>query len=308
MSQKFYKYIPFGSYARLSLYMLFKENSVFFSDKKFLNDPTDCNPAIQIDVDDARVRDYAEKIIFEDISIYPLRLKGVAQYIASGAGDAPTISDNYWAWRFYNNNLSNIKEGFSVEHIFAQEIVKFHIEEAKVFSLSRTCMEPKMWAHYADSHKGICLEFEVDDESGIKYRMGDVEYTTKRPIILASEIMAVPYGSDNAAKVLLFNKMFLTKSSGWAYEQESRLFIPKSEEKKGIVTLELPEGEYRRLSSIRVTGIVFGLNVSAENMDLVKGMNERVSKNKKATKSYRISPKENSYDLLRALEDDDIPF
>jgi hypothetical protein len=241
--------------------MLLKENSVFFADKKYLNDPTDCSPSIQIDVGDAEIHDYAEKIIFEDSTIYPKTITEAARQIANNATSIPTIKENFWAWKFFNLHSRRLREGETIERIFASEIVNFHIEEAKVFSLSRVPSEPRMWAHYGDSHKGICIEFEIDEGDKLKHRIGDVEYTTKRPMILASEIMAIPSSTDNAAKTLLFNKMFLTKSNGWSYEQESRLFIPKSEELKGIVTLDLPEGEYRRVSAMKITGIIFGLNI-----------------------------------------------
>ncbi len=307
MVKKYYKYMPFGAHTRLSLYMLFKENSVFFSDKKVLNDPTDCNPTIHIDSSEAHIRAYAERIIYEDMEIYPINIKDTAKYILEDTDSQPSPSKNWGAFLFYSENLDKIKNGESIYTLLARAIVDFHIEEAKVFSLSRTPIEPRMWAHYADSHKGICIEFEIDENKLNKYRIGDVEYTTRRPTILSTEIMSIPSGSDNAAKTLLFNKMFLTKSNGWSYEAESRLYIPKSEETSGIVTLNLPEGEYRRVSSAKITSIIDGLNINEENSNLVRSM-ALLSKGHNNITYKKIKLKNNSYDLEDYIPDDEFPF
>lgn len=304
---KYYKYMPFGPHTRLSLYMLLKENSVFFADKKVLNDPTDCNPNIEIDSDDASIHAYAERIAYEGLDIYPPIIRGTASHLASNETDSPSINENFGAWRFINSNQRHLKAGISLHHLFAKTVVQFHIEEARVFSMSKTALEPRMWAHYSDSHRGICLEFEIEDTAKSKFRIGDVEYTTKRPTILSSEVLSIPNSTDTVAKTLLYNKMFLTKSNGWAYEQESRLYIPKAELSKGFVTLDLPEGEFRKATSIKLTGIIGGLNVNTENFSLVNDLHKSLSNSRNKVSFHKITAKPNSYDL-DIQDDDEVPF
>lgn len=307
MSTKYYKYMSFGPHARLSLYMLIKENALFFADKKVLNDPTDCNPNINIDVNVSEIQSFALRMVSEgDKNTYPERFIALAKHIVAAEFESRPNSENYYASAFYNRNIRRIKDGLTFEELFASEIVNYHIEEARIFSLSGTPVEPKMWAHYADSHRGICLELEIKSDSIGKHRIGDVEYTTRRPTILASEIFKVPLGSDSAAKTLLFNKMFLTKSNGWAYEQESRIYVPQSERNINSIVLPLPEGDYRRIGSVKLSKIIYGLNTEQKNIDMIEAISDRVKHDHKFA-VFNIKAMANSYDLLMEPYDE-IPF
>ncbi len=69
-----------------------------------------------------------------------------------------------------------------------------------------------MWAHYAQKHEGICLEFDAGhDQVGRACR---VLYQDHFPLIEPDAL------SD---PLRLINEMFLTKSQEWAYEEEYRL-------------------------------------------------------------------------------------
>ena len=70
---------------------------------------------------------------------------------------------------------------------------------------SRKWQNPVLWSHYADSHRGICLGFEVDEQSILPVR-----YVSKRtPLPLPP--------TQDAMKQLLF-----TKYRDWSYEEELR--------------------------------------------------------------------------------------
>lgn len=105
-----------------------------------------------------------------------------------------------------------------------------------------------MWAHYADNHKGICLEFssQIALEVGVPMK---VEYSHLRTPIRM-------YGAqENSLELSL-----CTKSCHWAYEDEWRLIRPAYEGGKGIAVFR-PEC---------LSGIIVGALAPPETIDLVK--------------------------------------
>ena len=104
-----------------------------------------------------------------------------------------------------------------------------------------------MWSHYADCHKGICIEFDGANEfmAGAQ----EVQYAPERKAIN-------PYRDDKATSL---EKALLTKSDHWKYEKEWRLI--QYEKGPGTVTF-LPEN---------VTGIIFGAHVERATVERVSG-------------------------------------
>jgi Protein of unknown function (DUF2971) len=78
---------------------------------------------------------------------------------------------------------------------------------------------PVLWAHYADSHKGMCLGFDLPDIGPRVMKYVD------RPITLTDHDLANP---DEET----VNKMLFTKYDHWRYEEEIRLF-QRLEERSG---------------------------------------------------------------------------
>jgi hypothetical protein len=72
-----------------------------------------------------------------------------------------------------------------------------------------------MWGHYADSHKGIALGFEIPDDDLLH-----VVYTKNRAsIAFDPDTRSVVGGEDTV------NHLLKTKFEDWEYEQEYRFFI-----------------------------------------------------------------------------------
>ena len=83
-----------------------------------------------------------------------------------------------------------------------------------------------MWSHYADSHKGFCVEYDFslapDDSLPLP-----VVYSKKRPLTpwdaAINESEETLKAADRA-----FVMTLLTKDEAWAYEHEWRLIVPLS--------------------------------------------------------------------------------
>lgn len=95
-----------------------------------------------------------------------------------------------------------------------------------VYSLSRSAADEVLWAHYADSHQGFCLEYELDELLEYKLRgqhWTTVDYKDQPPVITLDDVIALEKSRD-----VLIRKFIGTKSTRWAYESEVRVVTGKS--------------------------------------------------------------------------------
>ena len=99
----------------------------------------------------------------------------------------------------------------------ANDFTRQKIQELKMEkNLIRFCCLSKcytnilMWAHYADSHKGLCIEVEVSP--GQKFVKRNIQYAQR---------LEHPRGRTNSEQCIdILRKKFLP----WQYEQEVRFF------------------------------------------------------------------------------------
>lgn len=86
-----------------------------------------------------------------------------------------------------------------------------------VLCLSATPLEILMWSHYADNHKGFCIEFDFSDGSRLRQLARPVRYQEEIPSMGAREL--ITNSEDSFVDTCIF-----TKARQWAYEQEWRVF------------------------------------------------------------------------------------
>lgn len=113
-----------------------------------------------------------------------------------------------------------------------------------VLSLSETPDSLLMWAHYADSHRGLVLQFDETHEffapstyEDQDLRLTKVEYSAERPVL--------SYSTLNSPR------LYYRKSPEWSYENEWRLVRPLSMATKVLDHPRFP----RALFSIPVSAV-----------------------------------------------------
>ena len=93
-----------------------------------------------------------------------------------------------------------------------------------IFSLSNTHLDELLWAHYGNSHKGFCIEYdlekmvETDGEKAIYSRA--VKYSNKPPKLWFTDALRTSYDK-------LVEKYGFYKSKRWGYEKEHRIITSK---------------------------------------------------------------------------------
>lgn len=107
--------------------------------------------------------------------------------------------------------------------------VKQSIYSAGIFSLFKPSdgesfpSNELMWSHYADSHKGFCIEYDLDVLCPITSKTFDlistanINYQSNRPVVTNRDNLDV-----------IIHKVFGTKSKAWEYENEIRLVFGNS--------------------------------------------------------------------------------
>ena len=90
-----------------------------------------------------------------------------------------------------------------------------------------------MWSHYADSHKGFCLEFSTE-YSPFSDQLFQVGYDTRMPKVVPSE--------REFGDVVEIRKFLLIKAREWRYEKEWRVVSNLSN-----ATLDYPPDALKRI-------------------------------------------------------------
>jgi Protein of unknown function (DUF2971) len=166
-----------------------RENKIHFSDPSALNDPWDCRPWFDEEALDA---DAIEALIAWIVSFTPVAPLSDAQLQeAKNAIRTDPVHRRAALERFSENFLKVIPNRW------------------KIYCLTPVPDSTLMWSHYADNHRGICLEFGTDvrlfaSAFEVTYRS---DYPKWAPHLVA----------NNGAEVLL------TKSDDWKYEREFRI-------------------------------------------------------------------------------------
>ena len=200
--KKLYRYMRFDEYWEKNIF----EGQVYLSEASNLNDPFDCLVYINH-------KQYIEYMFQATCEIFPNIYRKILRQTVRESIDSEIDKQIY-----------EMKKKFRVACF----------TENNIF--------PLMWAHYADSHKGLCLEYDLTRlPEGYRYGILPVIYSDKR------------YDATNAVitrnKNLLMNPYYF-KSSHWKYEKEWRMVITES---------LVADGEYYADFYEGISGIHLGL-------------------------------------------------
>ena len=193
------------AFNRNSLFNILNQ-SIWMSNTESLNDPLDCAPLFELDTEIsnkiltkvyASLGESAQKIgrrqfIGENDKLYFSLLRGLS--IDKGTFDKvieKSHKDLYDRLKELDNRSKNIG----------------------LASLSREYDSPLLWAHYADSHRGICIEYDIES-LGDNRIFQEVDYVcdeTERFNIMDDDWLDNKVGN------------YFAKPKDWSYEKEDRI-------------------------------------------------------------------------------------
>lgn len=181
------------------------------------------------------------------------------QFWASNTKQLNDPCEGFISIKDYKKQINNLKNIFSQHRTnltlieqSLKNIIDMKDTKLGILSLSKRYDDELLWAHYADSHKGFCIEYDLDrllSKQNPKHRFFDVQYSTQIPSLDFAEIL------DQNTPDVLIKIMLGFKSKRWEYENEIRIIT----ENYGLQNYD-----FRAVSSI-----YFGLRMDDCEIDLV---------------------------------------
>jgi len=134
-----------------------------------------------------------------------------------------------------------------------------------ICSFSIDLTETLMWSHYAESHRGVALEYCFP----LEFLDNPLDIVGVAPVIYERNTVSewllenvLLFEQDRFKFVTELLKCVLTaKAPAWSYEKEGRIIRPKS----GLFTV----------SRSFLKGITFGLRTSASDISLIRSISEK---------------------------------
>jgi hypothetical protein len=216
---KLYKYQSYNVQTLDNL----KNRSLWFSKPAQFNDPFD-HRVIPFEMADAGPQDWTH--LYNELS------KANAARGISLPYSGPT-----------EEFKAKVKTGYQKAY---EERVK-RLQERGVACFSAKVDDILMWSHYADGHRGFCLEFDAGYEP----------FSKALPVIYSDAFPALNL-SDGVVKDVpdLLVTNLTTKSSCWSYEQEWRVF-------------HLEGNQEHHFEAASLTGIYFGCEMPFVHQEVI---------------------------------------
>ncbi len=301
MPRKLYKFFPNtiskSSGTNHSLEAL-KNNTVFLQSPILFDDPYDST--LYLDEQEfhvIRVRYYANlcgfryedswdisRIVYEfSVFLYPFlksqsELEKVFQ-IKGNPNDLVDMTHQVFVLSLLNEIIRNLDSPTAIQNAFYQALHNEYISKQtdliKKFRISCFTTNPfsmLMWAHYADSHKGFCVEYDIPtpDEHNINLLQNllPVIYSDERVSVLNEclEDLTCPTVTEDTLSAI-YKYGLLTKSVDWCYQNEWRL-----------ISLDdmLSKGNGYDCSFFPISKVFIGAKMSEDNrMEIIKICNDQ---------------------------------
>jgi hypothetical protein len=161
-----------------------------------------------------------------------------------------------------------------------EEEIQRRVNEGGVLSFSENNDNILMWAHYANKHYGVCLEFEMNrwEEIPVDPYLQKIDYKMERPLISQSDISCATGSSLSGSSFpspsappepYLLKKMAFVKHNDCEYEKEWRIICPFKD----------PSDRYLIFPKEVLTGIIFGLKTSPADRQRIRAAVESSNSN-----------------------------
>lgn len=161
-------------------------NYLYFSKPSSFNDPFDCHVSLTIEGTHYEKMEGAKELVGLD------DLSGIARRKAK---------------KKYLEDITNKRFDYDVIYKGIDEVM----DKRSICCFSIIPDDLLMWAHYAEGHKGVCLQYDIAQDTLLDCILKPVIYQDN---LIKSNLLK---HDDDIFSV------FTTKSTHWAYEQEYRL-------------------------------------------------------------------------------------
>ena len=137
----------------------------------------------------------------------------------------------------------------------------------RILSFSEDPASTTMWAHYAQSHMGVVLQFESSDERDSSWLLAQpVIYQTKRPSLPgAIEWVRAFMDEIEVDWDEVLREYNFVKHTDWSHEREHRVVSARKQTETGLYADYVFHPEDLR-------GVVLGANIDPQNEKAIRGL------------------------------------
>lgn len=205
---------------------IFTHNELYFASADQFNDPFDCSFDFSFEASAGEVKKYWHRVLRVENPILNKhqREKWIAEHHKELTTGDPII-------------VENLKQG-------SADI----LSKLGICSFSRVPDDILMWSHYANCHKGFCIQFFDDDKENFIGEAQKILYADEYPIVN-------PMKDDHLDRLI---KTLLTKAKHWKYEKEWRMIDYKNG--PGV----------RRFPPHLLVGVIFGCRITEKHQALIR--------------------------------------
>jgi hypothetical protein len=257
LPQKLYKYCAFGTQSL----RLLSNAEAYYADPRRFNDPLDCRPSVQLDVERSELERLCYKLLRQTME---------REAAIAAINELRYLSAEDMSGESREDYLKGLF-GREIERLLAAEL-----GEKGVLSLSAIWNSPLMWSYYGDQHRGICIEYGTSELAHSD--IAAVNYEASRSIKASDLIKWKLDGCADAEKRAVAAHFFV-KAPERQYEKEWR----------GIAATS---GVQR--SKLKITGVHFGFRCDHS----VRTAVVRLCSGHEEIDLYQIYP-DDSFHLLR---------
>lgn len=266
--KRLYKYRVFN----VNTLRLLDQAEVYYANPNSFNDPLDSNPTVYVDTDLSTLEKLLYRMLLEkEGKEQAVQKMGNHRYMSTEYGDYKTDPETA---AYYTRRLAS-----HVDDLLSQELGSHG-----VLSLARRWDCPLMWSHYADEHRGICIEYDLSDTEFSNLRA--VSYNSPRAIKV-SDLVAWKVNKNSEAKEKILRTFFFAKAPQWRYEHEWR---------------DLSTSTGPSSAPAQISAVYFGLRCDYTVITTVVRL---FANSTSKVKFFAIHPLESSFRLRRQLVDTD---
>lgn len=233
---------------------ILRNHRIYCSDPADFNDPWDCKP-------------YFDPALLD----VPANRAATAEALIANQKGGPQGNREDQLLR---TNPALLK---AIVHRFSENQTAFIPKRWGVYCLSPDPSVTLMWSHYSRNHKGICLEFSLNNS---KFQVAQkVRYQKEYPPLLLHEPES-------------YLNMLLIKSDVWDYEEEFRLICPRFTDVKEHPLIM--DGNYLSLGPNDLRSIIVGCQADNETINAIETLVREhapgvtVRQAKRALNKYRL--------------------
>lgn len=207
--EKLYKYCRLNEYTIQNL----TSQSFYMATLDNLNDPYEFYPTV----------DFEQQTLLTIIEEMPNFIQAGIHFTEDDIDQLKASKDRFNTFKaiceaknlpLNKDKKDQLKEFYQHFHNSLQDIKAL----MRFQSFSEKNHSTVMWSHYADCHKGICIEYNPV-AFGYKFPLLEVEYSDDR-----IDLSAIESAKGMEINKIMYNAMLL-KANDWSYEKEWRLLL-----------------------------------------------------------------------------------